>query len=245
MRTLNWLSLFLFIGLTFFINLAGRAQEVDSMMTFVNRKGKTVTKSGDEIYAGAMPGYSNRSLKENPGLFSKPLGERENEFGNWYYSFQAGFRTNLKKWLLLDVGFEYLRSGEQYAYEQDSVYKYVNTYHFIGIPIKLAYQYGNRFKLQVGAGIVPKMFMRMDQVETLPNEYGQLVDVQSKYTQNFNFFNVDAVITAGFRWNAGKRIGIYVLPEARWQLLNTYGKQNAYIHKSRIFGISAGLTFLL
>lgn len=245
MRTLNWLSRFLFIGLTFFINLASRAQEVDSMMTYVNRKGKTVTKSGDELYVGVMPGFSNRSLVENPGLFSKPLGERENEFGKWYYSFQGGFRTNLKKWLLLDVGFEYVRSGEQYAYEKDSVYKYVNTYNFIGVPIKLAYQYGDRFKWQIGAGIVPKMFVSMDKLETLPNEFGQLVEQKTKFKENYNFFNVDAVISLGFRWNAGRNIGIYVLPEARWQLMNTYGKQNAYIHKSRIFGISAGFTVLL
>lgn len=243
----NWQSIFGVCVLVFtsFNFSFTQEQEVDSSEVHVNRKGKVVEKSGDELYFGIMPGYSNRTLKENPGLFSKPLGERENEFGGWFYSFHMGYRTNLHKFVALEIGFEFSRNGEFYETPGDSVYSYKNTYHYIGIPIKIGFQYGDRLKLHVAGGFVPKMFLSQTTIETVEKEFGGTEEIKTKHKDGYNFFNVDAVASVGLRWSAGRNIGIYVLPEARWQLMNTYGKQSAYIHKAVVFGISAGITVLL
>lgn len=220
-------------------------QEIDSVKVYVNRKGKVIEKSGDELYFGITPGYSYRSLEENPSLFGKPLGERGNEFGGWFYSFHLGYRTNLHKFVVLDIGFDFTRNGEFYETPGDSVYSYKNTYHFIGIPLKIGFQYGDKLKLHVAGGLVPKMFLNQTTIETVETGFGGTEEIKTIYKDGFNFFNVDAVASVGVRWNVGRNIGIYVLPEARWQLLNTHGKQYAYIHKAVVFGISTGLTILL
>lgn len=232
--------------LTFFSNFSfAQTDDVDSMSIFYNRKGKLIQKKGDELYFGVTPGYSMRKLTENPGLFSAPLGERENEVPGWFYSFHLGYRTMLNKSFVLDIGFEFSRSGEFYETTADSVYAYKNSYNYIGIPLQVGYQYGNRMKLHVAGGVVPKMFINHVQTETMPNEFGIVDDVKTTYKEGYNFFNLDAVISAGVRWNASKNIGIYVLPEMRWQLMNTFQKQSPYIHRTSVFGIKAGLNILL
>ena len=150
-------------------------QEVDSTEVQVNRKGKVVEKSGDELYFGITPGYSFRSLEENPSLFGKPLGERENEFGGWFYSFHLGYRTNLHKFVVLDIGFDFSRNGEFYETSGDSVYSYKNTYNYIGIPLKIGFQYGDKLKLHVAGGFVPKMFLNQTKLETVETEFGGTV----------------------------------------------------------------------
>ena len=218
---------------------------VDSSAIRVNRKGKVIVKTGDELYFGVSPGFSNRTLTQNPGLFSKPLGERENEYGGWFYSFHVGYRAKLHQLALLDIGFEYSRNGEFYDTPGDTIYSYKNTYHHIGIPLKVAFQYGNKLKLHVAGGFVPKMFLNQTTMETIGTQFGGVEEVKTKYKEGYNFFNVDAVISLGFRWQSGRNLGIYVLPEARWQLFNTYGKQSSYIHKSFVLGISAGIFVML
>ncbi len=238
--------IFSLLVLVTFLNPVVFSQEgdTDSMMVYTNKKGKLIRKSGDELYFGFTPGFANRTLKENPGLFSAPIGERENETGGWFYSFHIGYRTNLHKHIVLDLGVEFNRNGEFYETGGDSVYTYKNTYHYIGIPLNLAFQYGDRFKLHVGAGVVPKMFLSQVTNEERENEFGTTEAIRTKYKDNFNFFNIDAVVSLGFRWNFSRNVGIYAIPEMRWQLANTYQKQWPYVHKSYVFGIKAGVSVL-
>jgi hypothetical protein len=228
-----------------FCNSLVFSQKTDSSGVFINKKGKQVIKTGSEIYFGITPAYSFRSLKPNPGLFSKPLGARSEEKGKFGLSYNLGFRKTLNKVLFIDLGVAFLRYQEQFSTTKDSTYAYVNTYRYIGIPLKLGVQFGDKFKWQVSAGIIPKMFLNEVQNIDYLDKNNLEQKKKLKFRDDFNFFTVDAVISAGFRWNFSRNVGFYFMPEARWQLSNTFQKQNGYIQKAFAYGFAVGLSILL
>ncbi len=208
----------------------------------------SVNKSGIEIYAGFSPSYTYRTLAENEGIFGDPIGERENEVGEWISSFEAGVRNDLSNNLQLQIGLGFARNRESYSFEStetDSIYRYVNTYRHISFPIRLSYEYGEEIAFFGGIGIMPKAFLSMEKVETVIDINNQESDITTVERDGFNFFVVDAIGTIGTKIQFNQHYGIYATLEARRQLSNNFDSQSPYIRKPYALGFNLGLQLYL
>lgn len=211
-------------------------------------KTESTEKSGVEFYAGVSPSYTFRTLTENEGIFGKPLGERENEIGEWISSFEAGIRNDLTNNLQLQIGVGFARNRESYSFEStetDSIYRYVNTYRHISFPIRLSYEYGEEIAFFGGIGLMPKAFLSMKKVETVIDINNQESDVTTIEREGFNFFVVDAIANMGTKIQFNENYGIYATLEARRQLSNNYDNQSPYIRKPYALGFNFGIQIYL
>lgn len=211
-------------------------------------KSVSLDKSGIEIYAGYSPAFTFRTLAENDGIFGKPLGQRENEVGEWIGSFEAGVRNDLGNNLQLQIGLGYTRNRESYSFEStetDSIYRYVNTYRHISFPIRLSYEYGDEIAFFGGIGIMPKAFLSMQKVETVIDINNQESDITTIEREGYNFFVLDAIGTMGTKIEFNPNYGIYATLEARRQLSNNYDSQSPYIRRPYALGFNFGIQIYL
>lgn len=207
-----------------------------------------IEKSGIEIYAGFSPSFTYRTLNENEGVFGEPLGERENEVGEWISSFEAGVRNDLTNNLQLQIGLGFARNRESYSFEStetDSVYKYINTYRHVSFPIRLSYEYGEEISFFGGIGLMPKAFVSMEKVETVIDINNQESDVTTIEREGFNLFVVDAIGSIGTKIQFNQNYGIYATIEARRQLTNNYDNQSPYMRKPYALGFNLGFQIYL
>lgn len=205
-------------------------------------------KNGFEVYFGVAPAYTYRTLLVNEGLFGDPLGERENEVGEWISSLELGVRNELTNNLQLQFGIGYARNRESYAFEDmelDSLYRYTNTYRHISFPIRLNYQVGNEIALFGGIGFMPKAFLSMEKVETVIDINNQEAEITSLERDGFNFFVIDAMASIGTKIAFNEHYGIFALFEARRQLTNTFDNQQPYIRQPYALGFNAGIQVYL
>lgn len=247
---------FLLLPLTFIVSLSLSSQIIttdNNQKDQEKEEGKTeapstILKSGIEIYAGFNPSYTYRTLGENEGIFGEPLGERENEVGEWISSFEVGMRNDLSKNLQLQIGLGFARNRESYSFEStdiDSVYRYINTYRHISFPIRLSYEYGEEISFFGGVGIMPKAFVSMEKVETLIDINNQESDITTIERDGFNFFVVDAIGSLGTKIQFNENYGIYAVLEARRQLSNNYDNQSPYIRRPYALGFNMGIQIYL
>ena len=207
---------------------------------------KTVIDNPNTIlYFGGGLGMAFRDLKENEGLFGKPLGERANETNSIVPSFTLGVKTNLKNNFFLDLGISYAMSGEKYRYEfQDSTYNYKSTYSYFAIPIKVQYIAGNKWKFIAGIGIQPQIFTGFKKEITWNDINGKPRENTIK-KDDINFFSIAALANVGVSWQFRKNTSVFVIPEVRYDLSNTYLKQAPYVRKGFFIGGQIGLSMAI
>lgn len=199
-----------------------------------------------QLYFGAVIGFSSRELIENEGLFQKPLNERVNETAYTTLSYQFGFNHYLSKHFYLDAGLSFLKNGEQYNFTgTDSTFAYQSTYNYIAMPIHFNYVVGGKLKFHFGLGLTPQMFLKHNQEQqwTTATNSSKTNSISTK--SNYNNFIISSTIQAGIKYQFKKQIGIYFLPEFRYQLNSTYLNTNAHKHFARVFGLQFGLTYNL
>ena len=195
-------------------------------------------KFGDEIYAGISHVYGYRTLKIREGLFAQPLGIREDEEAHWTMSFELGYRVKMTERFRLCFGMEFNQIGMQYRTPNDSVFVGYNIVkQGIATPIRTIFQplmFGTQddFMIQIGVGVAPKMFIASKYTTIELNNFGQEEETVSTEKNGYNYFNVDALVNAGFRWNISNTIGLYFTPELRYGLLDTYDKQRPYVQRN-------------
>lgn len=203
-------------------------------------------KSGIEIFAGANPAYTFRTLKINDGLFAKPLGYREEEKAIWTTNYFIGVRSKLNKFLKFEIGAGFYKNGESYDFTtNDSVFRYTNTYRNISFPIRIAYTYGETISFYGGIGVIPKAFLSMKQEETTLNKFKKEQTEKTIVKDKLNMFLIDGVVTIGTQIKLGSSLGVFAMIEGRRQLTNSFNKQSPYIRKPYSFGINVGLEFYL
>lgn len=205
-----------------------------------------IEKSGFELYFGASPSYTYRTLAPNDNLFGQELGQRANENPSWTTSFAAGVRSQIHKNFIFELGVGYSSNRETYDFTQpDSVYRYENTYRHISFPIRIAYTYGEDISFYGGIGVIPKAFLSLKrEVTTLDingDESTEDIIVKDKY----NFFLIDAVATLGTRVKLNPNYGIFAMVEGRRQLTNNYNEQGPYIRKPFALGFNLGIQIYL
>lgn len=209
----------------------------------------TVPTIGTEVFAIFNWSSTNRLLEENPaknGLFADSLGTRADEFKLGTWSYGIGFRSQTHDHFMWQGGISLLRNGESYEFtDTDTSFSYQTRYTYVSMPFKAFYTYGNQFKVYVGGGLIPQMFVgyRQDQQwETSTNAKG---DETIKTRSGYASFVLSAVANIGIQVRTGAKTTLIVEPEYRYQLTNSYEKTDSYRHLGRAFGINFGLTYKL
>ncbi len=206
---------------------------------------KVIEDPNTILYFGGGFGMAFRDLTENKGLFGKPLGERVNETNIVVPNFTLGVKTKLKQNLFLDLGVSYAMSGEEYSYKlEDSTYKYRATYSYFAIPIKIQYITGNKWKMIAGIGIQPQIFAGFKKEITWNDAVGKSGE-QTIKKEDIQFFSIAALANLGVNWQFRKNTSLFLLPEIRYDLSNTYLKQAPYNRKGFFVGGQIGLAITI
>lgn len=238
--------LFSFSLLSIHGQIIGGTDEKEPLEEVKTKEKVKKEKSGIELYFGATPSYTYRTLKINEGLFAKPLDYREDEKGVWTSGYFIGVRNPLYKSLKLDIGVGYSVNKEIFSFESaDSLFQYTNSYRHIAVPIKAAYSFGEGISFYAAIGIVPKAFLSLKNTTTTFDKYGEKQTEDLIIRDKYNFFLLDAVVDAGVQIKLGDYVGIFVFLEGRHQLVNNYTKQGPYIRKPFALGFNCGIDIYL
>lgn len=244
--TRKYLALALLFGISFFNPEMLSAQSdttateplviTDSLRMFYNRKGKLVQKTDDEVYFGMSHVFGFRTIKEREGLFGSPLGVREDEIPLWTRSFELGFRTSMSSWMMMEIGVEFNQIGLQYqSPENEEFFAYKRIKRHLSVPFRAVFQWGDRFLIQGALGVAPKMFLSTRYTSIVKNEFDKEVETTEKFKDGYTYFNVDVLANLGVRWNLGRNVGVYFIPEFRYGLLDVYQKQKP--HVQHLYGV--------
>lgn len=200
------------------------------------------------LYLGAGRVWANRSLAENKAPFGAPLGFRSDEYGLKTWSFQAGARNRVSKYLSYDVGLSLDRFGESYSYDDrdsDSSYKYTNRYTYIAMPVQVLFTTGKDLRLFVGGGVQPELLAGYRQEVKWETSLAATGSETNKNTNGMNGFGMAALATCGVQMRWSSHASIYVIPSWMWGLTSTYDDQSDYIHKGRSFTLKFGVVMHL
>lgn len=244
MRDLLLISVLLFAFIT-------NAQIVTDEQTNLDKAEKSNErnknkKNGFELYFGASPAYTYRTLETNNNLFGQEIGERANEQAVWTTSYAAGIRSQMTKNFLFELGIGFNSNSETYDFTStDSIYRYSNTYRHISFPIRVAYTYGEEISFYGGVGVMPKAFMSLKREITTLNINNQESTEEFIEKDGYNLFVIDAMATIGTRIEFNPNYGIFAMVEARRQLTNNYTDQGPYIRKPYALGFNFGIQIYL
>lgn len=209
------------------------------------RKVKSDSSRATAIYAIANWSYSFRSLTENEGLFSEPLGDRANETWLSTFSYGIGIQNQINKFLFWDGGISFSANGEQLVTNKtDTTITLTRSFHYLTMPLRLNAFYGNKIRFSLGAGLAPQMFVNsIEREEILNNNTDNSSESKVKVKNGLNTFVVSTVFNAAVTIPLSKNFSFWLSPEVRMQLNSSYTKTQPYIHKGRSYGLTFG--FLL
>lgn len=239
----------LLAGLIFLVSFSGYSQVEINKKTAKPSKEKTEldsTLSDTEVYAHANWSLTNRSLKENEGLFGDSLGVRANETGLNTWSFGFGIRSKINRHLGWEGGLNFIRNGESYSFSgTDTSYKYTTSYSYIAMPVKANFTFGDNIQFITAAGLVPQMFIQYRNKGGFTGSDNLTGQFDNKTNSGYSTFVLSAAFNLGVQAKLGSRTKVFVIPEYRMQMTSTYLNTNAYIHKGRAIGLNLGLSFIL
>ncbi len=192
------------------------------------------------------PTNTNPYLQENPSVFGKPLGERANERAANIWSFALGFRAPMGRYFAFQSGISVLRNAEEYDFSGvDTSFSYRTTYTYLAMPLKVYFEFGNRVRGKVGAGVIPQMLNGYSQKQEWTTSLGNRDRNTVTSRNGLSSFVVSATVSAGVSFRYSENISLYFVPEYRMQLNSTYLNEYPYIHKVNAFALSFGLYYHL
>ncbi len=203
----------------------------------------------NEVLFYANWSNTNRVLRPNPandGLFGEPLGIREDELNLNVWSYGLGFRSMFKEHFMWQGGISWMRNGETFDYQapdSDSTFAYQTYYNYIAMPIKVMYQTGGRLNFYGGIGIMPQLFFSYRQEQQWTTLVNTQVSETFKTKNGFNTFVLAGSLTAGVQLRMNSGASIFVEPEYRIHLTNSYTEIDSYEHFGRAFGLNVGFTY--
>jgi hypothetical protein len=206
---------------------------------------KNEVDNSTEIYFMANWSSTHRNLSENKFPFGDTLGEFANETALNTWSFGLGISNKLTSYLKWEGGISYLRNGESYAFSKgDSTYAYETTYSYIGMPLKLVFNYGKSINFYAGIGMLPQMFLGYKKDINWTTNAGAKEDELLKVKEGYTpvSFVLNTLLNIGVSMTIQEKWSVFVSPEYRFQLNSTFDAKDAYIHKARALGVSFGLT---
>jgi len=209
------------------------------------------TSNGDyqpQTYLSLQTNWSltTRTLTENQGIYSDPLGERAKEHSVHRWSYSLGYLFDLNKHLAFESGLALIRNGEAYAYDDpfsDSTYGYETTYSYLALPVGLQFGVGNAIRFTAGCGIIPQLSTTYSQDVTwttaIKNSSGETL--KQPVSDKLNSFVSSVYLKCGLQIHGQGQWALVVEPQYRMQLTSSYQALDSYIHKTRAWGLTMGL----
>jgi hypothetical protein len=200
--------------------------------------------TGTNFYLSGLYQYSYRSFADN--------SPNQDYYADWQQQtfaynggVNAGIIMELSDLIHLDIGLSYFGHSENYSYKDsltDSTFAYKNTYIQIALPVRVRVVYGDKFQVYGFAGFAPLNILKIKYASNYTTENGIEIERDEEIkTDGFSTFNL--MLTAGFGLSYNlNRIGFFLSPEYRRNLLNTYSDKIIPMdHKMYSVGINAGI----
>jgi hypothetical protein len=143
-------------------------------------------------------------------------------------------------------GISWLRNGETFNYvatDSDSTFAYQTFYNYVAMPLKVMYKYGNRVRFYGGVGLTPQMFFSYRQEQQWTTINNNQMDETIKTRNGYNSFVLSGTLTAGVQLRFNKGTSVFIEPEYRIHLTNSYEAIDSYEHFGRAFGLNMGFTY--
>lgn len=175
--------------------------------------------------------------------------EWTNQIPDYNFGVNAGMRMDLTKNLVLDIGLSYFGHGEVYKYEEegsDTLNLFRNRYMQLAVPLKLNYQFGDKFQPYIGLGVMPSSILNI-RYDRSTRKNGQ-TEVQEYETEiikdGFNPFVIYGLINGGIKWNVTPFFGLNLGVDYRYSFSNTYsGTTKMLNHFMKATVLSLGIHF--
>ena len=110
------------------------------------------------------------------------------------------------------------------------------------MPLQLKIQGGNKFKYFLASGLQTQLLQSYKMNQQWTNDVNTKYSETLKINNDCNSFVLSWISSMGFELAMNKYYGIKLSMQYRKQLSNSYLKTADYIHRSKGFGFSFGLT---
>lgn len=200
------------------------------------------------VFIGAGYSIGSHRLEENGDLFGRPLGIRADEKMVNRWTYQAGVRNRINKFLSFEAGLSIDRYGESYKYEStttDSTYSYDRKYNMLALPVILYFTYGKRVQVLAGAGFQPYIPMSMHTKYSITDSLGSDISPKdpAKTIEGLNSAGINLLFSAGVQYRFSKYVSAYVIPAYSVGLTNIYSKQEPHKEWLNALNIRFGAAF--
>lgn len=188
------------------------------------------------VFIGAGYSIGSHKIEPNGDLFGRPVGKRADEKMVNRWTYQAGIRNRINRFLSFEAGLSLDRYGESYEYKSptsDSAYSYDRKYNMLALPVQLYFTYGNRVQLLAGVGFQPYIPMSMKLNTTVADSLGNDVSPDDLSTiEGLSGAGINLLFSAGVQYRFSKYVSAYVIPSYSVGLTNIYARQEP--HKQRL-----------
>lgn len=202
------------------------------------------------VFIGAGYSIGSHKLAENGDLFGRPIGIRADEKMVNRWTYQAGVRNRINKFLSFEAGLSIDRYGESYEYKStvqgnDSTYSFDRKYNMLALPVILYFTYGKRVQVLAGVGFQPYIPMGMRTKYTITDAKGSDVSPaeDARTIEGLNSAGINLLFSAGVQYRFNKYMSAYVLPAYSKGLTNIYSKQEPHKEWLNALNIRFGMAF--
>lgn len=204
---------------------------------------KEFVSSTTNLEIGINLGMGYRDLAENKTIFGKPLGSKTEETPLFVNGYNLGIRSQLNTNFHLHFGFSLVQTGEQYRFEKsDTLSAYQHKYTSFAVPIGIQYVVGEKIRFVAGIGLQPQLLAKTSTKSQFRDAKNAETSSSSSNKKGMQFFTLGSYLNFGIEYQLSQRISIYLMPEIRYNLTNTFGKQEPYVHKGQFFGAQFGIS---
>jgi hypothetical protein len=183
-------------------------------------------------FIGAGHSFGSHKIEPNGDLFGRPLGIRAEEKMVNRWTYHAGIRNRVHRYLTIEGGLSIDRYGESYAFKSettDSAYSYDRKYNMLTLPIQVYFTYGKQVQFLAGAGIQPYIPLSMKTKTTIINSINNDISPDETSTiEGLNSAGINLMFSAGVQYRFSKYASLYVIPSYSLGLTNIYGRQEPH-----------------
>lgn len=198
------------------------------------------------IFIGAGTHYNGIVNQEVNTIYSQPLGLKKDEVGRMVPIAGISYKAVLGKGFYLSFGMDYSQSGEKFSWkatDSDSLLTYKNNYHLLSIPVGVDYIFGKKTQLIAGLGFAPNLTFGSKNITNVIDTEKNKSEIKTPIQDRMNDFNIMGYLHIGVQFRLAPGIYFYVLPEARFSMINTLNKQASYKRSFWQVGAQAGVSF--
>lgn len=196
------------------------------------------------VFLGAGYSFGSHRIEPNGDLFGKPLGTRADEQMVNRWTYQAGIRNRIHRFLTIEAGLSYDCYGESYAYKStinDSAFTYDRKYNMLAIPVQLYFTYGKRVQFLAGAGIQPFIPLSLKTKTTVTDSKNNSTTTDSRSIEELNTVGLSVLFSAGLQYRFNRYLSAYAIPAYSLGVTNIFAKQEPHKQWFNALNVRFGL----